>query len=210
MRVTPIERRFQENAVSGFGALLPYFTSAYPDAATTVEMIQRADRLGVTSVEIGVPDSDSIADGPVIQASFRAVLARGHRLQDTFRMASQVRPSVRCGLVAMVSHAIVHRRGVDAFMHEAAEAGFDRMILPDVPVEESGPMSAAARRAGLCHIGLVAPTTSPPGARPSPPRHRVSSIKSRPRVQRVNVRRCPPVCRTTWRSFDGLADYPCA
>ncbi len=160
MAANRIEQRFRDNAIAGTGALLPYFTSGYPDTATTAELIRQADALGVTAVEIGVPYSDSIADGPVIQESFNHALRRGHKLHDTFRLASDVRSSVSCALVAMVSYAIVYRKGVNAFMDRAAGAGFDGVILPDVPVEESAPASAAACRAGLCYIGLVAPTTS--------------------------------------------------
>lgn len=160
MTANRIERHFRNRGVSTGGSLLPYFTSGFPDVATTAELIRQADALGAAVVEIGVPYSDSIADGPVIQESFNYALERGHKLEDTFRLASDVRPAVSCALVAMVSYGLVYRAGVDAFMGRAAGAGFDGVILPDVPVEESAPMSAAAERAGLRYIGLVAPTTS--------------------------------------------------
>lgn len=162
MATNRIDERFRKHGVSTQGALLPYFTSGFPDAATTAELIRQADALGAAVVEIGVPYSDSIADGPVIQESFSYALQRGHKLEDTFRLASEVRPAVSCALVAMLSYALVHRAGVDAFMNRAAGAGFDGVILPDVPVEESAPTSKAAQRAGLRYVGLVAPTTSPP------------------------------------------------
>jgi len=141
--------------------LLPYFTSGFPDQATTAGLIQAADSIGAAVVEIGVPYSDSIADGPVIQGSFNFALDRGHRAGDVFDVVREVRPSVRCALTVMLSYSIVHRVGMDRFMERAAASGFDGIILPDVPQEESGPTSAAARSAGLCHIGLIAPTTSP-------------------------------------------------
>ena len=141
------------------GSLVPYFTSGFPDVATTAEIIRRADRLQVAAVEIGIPYSDSIADGPVIQTSFHAALSRGHRVADSFRMVAELRPKVECALIAMLSYSIVHKLGPERFMADAANAGFDGLILPDVPIEEARPISAAANRAGLCHIGLVAPTT---------------------------------------------------
>ncbi|MCH8146461.1 MAG: tryptophan synthase subunit alpha [Planctomycetes bacterium] len=151
-----------ENRKSGMcGAFLPYFTAGFPDAEATAALIRHADSLGAAVVELGFPFSDSIADGPVIQESFHYVLENGHKLENTFRLVSQVRKSVACGLVAMVSYSIVHRFGVDAFLAQSAAAGFDGVILPDVPVEESCLAVAAVTRAGLCHIGLVAPTTSP-------------------------------------------------
>ncbi len=117
--------------------------------------------MGVMTVEIGFPYSDSIADGPVIQNSFHYVLEQGHDLNDTFGLVSDVRSKVECGLVAMVSYSIVHRIGVEEFMGKAAKAGFDGVILPDVPVEEMAYAAGVVSGADLCHIGLVAPTTSP-------------------------------------------------
>jgi tryptophan synthase alpha chain len=117
--------------------------------------------LGAAVVEIGEPYSDSIADGPTIQHSFHAALERGHRLEDTFEMVSHIRDSVSCGLVSMVSYSVVHRIGVDRFVHDAATAGFDGVIFPDVPVEESRECASAAGDAGLCYVGLTAPTTTP-------------------------------------------------
>jgi tryptophan synthase alpha chain len=154
-----IQKRFQDNDAQGRRGLLPYITASFPDPGVTAELIRRADRLGVTAIEIGIPYSDSIADGPVIQSSFNYVLEHGYRLSDTFDVVQRVRGDVGCGLVAMVSYSIVHRLGLEQFMGQAALVGFDGVILPDVPVEESGAANEAADGAGMCHIGLVAPTT---------------------------------------------------
>lgn len=141
--------------------MLPYFTSGFPDLATALAIVRHADALGVTAVEIGIPYSDSVADGPVIQESFNYVLQRGWKLEDSFNLVSELRPSVQCAIVAMVSYTLVHRLGVDTFMARAADAGFDGVIVPDLPVEESAGVVSSAQRANLCHIGLVAPTTCP-------------------------------------------------
>ncbi len=151
--------RLAEKAQAKVGAVLPYFTAGYPDNATAAEFIRRADALGAPVIEIGVPYSDSIADGPVIQDSFNYVLARSYRLDDAFDLVRQVRESVTCGLVAMVSFSIVHRYGLDRFMRVACAAGLDGVILPDVPAEEAAATLHAATSANLCHIGLIAPTT---------------------------------------------------
>lgn len=155
-----IEQRFRANASAGRRALLPYFTSGYPDFTTSLTIVRRADALGATVVEIGIPYSDSVADGPVIQESFNYVLQRGWKLEDSFNLVSELRPSVQCAVVAMVSYTLVYRLGVDTFMARAADAGFDGVIVPDLPVEESAGAVLAAQRVNLCHIGLVAPTTS--------------------------------------------------
>ncbi len=159
--VNRIEERLQSAKNAGRCVLLPYFTSGFPDLATTARLIQATDAVGAAVIEIGVPYSDSIADGPVIQSSFNHALARGHRVQDVFDVVHAVRPTIRCALAAMLSYSIVHRVGVERFMAQAAAAGFDGLIVPDVPMEEAGPVAAAAGSAGLCHIGLIAPTTSP-------------------------------------------------
>lgn len=161
MPVERIEERFEACRTANRGALLPYFTAGFPDAAFTADLIRRADTLGATVVEVGIPYSDSIADGPVIQNSFNRALENGHTMEDTFRLVTDVRSSVACGIVAMVSFSLVHRFGVDRFIGRAADAGFDGVILPDVPVEEAASSAKSARQAGLAYVGLVAPTTTP-------------------------------------------------
>ena len=156
-----IKDRFTRSTAGGRGALVPYFTSGFPTPEVTEALIRRADLLNVPVVEIGVPYSDSIADGPVIQESFHYVLQSGYRLADTFELVERVRSSVECALVAMLSYSIVHRNGTDGFFSRAAAAGFDGVIVPDVPMEEAGAVSKAALDAGLCYVGLVAPSTAP-------------------------------------------------
>jgi len=140
---------------------LPYFTAGFPSVDVTEQFIRHAGDLNLAAVEIGFPYSDSIADGPVIQESFHHALAHGHTVKDTFQLVTRVRGRVECAIIAMVSYAIVHRIGLAAFMGRAADSGFDGVILPDVPSEESTGTVAEAARANLCHIGLVAPTTTP-------------------------------------------------
>jgi len=151
----------ETNRRAGRGMLLPYLTAGFPDLAVTEALIRRCDALGAAVVEVGIPYSDSIADGPVIQSSFNYALDHGLRLRDTFGLVSRARPSVSCGMVAMVSYSLVHRYRVEAFMRDAADAGFDGVILPDLPLEETGTVQSKTEKAGLALIGLVAPTTSP-------------------------------------------------
>jgi tryptophan synthase alpha chain len=158
--VSRIQQSFQNNKARGVRGLLPYFTAGFPSLAATGALIRCADELGATVVEIGEPYSDSIADGPVIQESFNSALAKGHRVGDTFEMVAEIRPQISCPLVIMVSYSVVHRIGLERFVGEAAVAGLDGLIFPDVPVEESAPAAQSARAAGLDCIGLVAPTTS--------------------------------------------------
>lgn len=160
MPASRLQDCFQCKDASRAGALLPYFTGGFPDLATSAELIRQAATLGAAAVEIGFPFSDSIADGPVIQGSFHHVLDRGHHLSDVFEFVSTVRPTVECALVAMVSMSIVYRAGLDVFMQRAASAGFDGVIVPDLPVDESTEAAAAAKKADLGYVGLVAPSSS--------------------------------------------------
>jgi tryptophan synthase alpha chain len=160
--VNRIEERFQYNVDTGRSAFMPFFTAGFPDLATTEELIRRADTTGATAIEIGFPYSDSVADGPIIQESFNHVLERGGgSVRDIFAMLARVRGDVNCAIVAMVSYSLVHRYGNDRFMSEAVAAGVDGVIIPDLPVEELKEAGTAISSAGLCHIGLVAPTTTP-------------------------------------------------
>ena len=147
-------------AAAGRGALLPYLTGGYPTLAATEAWLRRFDALGVTAVEIGLPYSDSIADGPVIQDSFNRVLAGGLKIQPLFDRIAAVRPQLDLALLAMVSFSIVRRLGVTGFVSRAQTCGFDGLIVPDLPDEEAEELSDAAAAAGLRHVMLVAPDTS--------------------------------------------------
>lgn len=140
--------------------VIPYFTAGFPDTETVAELIRRADRAGATAVEIGFPYSDSIADGPVIQSSFYHALDRGFRVQHALDMVSRLRGAVSCPLIAMLSYSIVHRIGLKTFMHDAAMAGFDGVIVPDVPEEEGSIVRQAVVYSGSACVGMIGPRTS--------------------------------------------------
>ncbi|MBN1513982.1 MAG: tryptophan synthase subunit alpha [Phycisphaerae bacterium] len=154
-----IDANFQALQARGGKALVPYVTAGYPDLATTGLLLRRLDALGVPLIEIGIPFSDSIADGPVIQGSFHRVLAGGFRVADLFATVRAARPGLSAALVAMVSMSLVRRPGVSEFAQRCAESGFDGLIVPDIPLEESPEVLDAAHKAGLRCIMLVAPTT---------------------------------------------------
>ena len=140
-------------------ALMPFFTAGDPDLATTAALIRAADAAGAAVCEVGFPFSDPIADGPTIQASMQRALDGGVDVAGVFDTVRRLRSDVNIGLVAMVSYSIVHRWGLERFVNEAAEAGFDGFIFPDLSLEASGPARAAADAAGLTLSLLVAPTT---------------------------------------------------
>jgi tryptophan synthase alpha chain len=142
-------------------ALMPFVPAGYPDLQTTREVLPALQAGGASLIEVGIPFSDPIADGPVIQEAFTDALSRKLKLQQIFQTISEVRSRVSIPLVAMVSYSIVYRYGLDRFLSEAKSAGFDGLILPDLPPPEAEQICQIVRSGGLETILLVAPTTSP-------------------------------------------------
>jgi len=142
-------------------AFMPFIPAGYPDLATTENVLPALERAGASIVEIGIPFSDPIADGPVVQEAFTAALARKLKLADVFATVKSARPSVSIPLVAMVSYSIAYRYGIERFAATMKDAGFDGLILPDLPPPEAEAIVGRVQSAGLDTILLVAPTTPP-------------------------------------------------
>ncbi len=139
--------------------LLPFIPAGYPDLGATAALIPALQAAGASAIEIGIPFSDPIADGPTIQHAFADTLARKVRVADIFDTVASVRASVSIPLAAMVSHSIVFRHGVERFVVDAKRAGFDGLIIPDLPPPEAQAVCAVIRAAGLDTILMVSPTT---------------------------------------------------
>jgi tryptophan synthase alpha chain len=126
-----------------------------------VAVLEAVDRAGASLCELGVPYSDPIADGPVIQASYTRALASGITLEGVFSIARQAAGSVTMPILAMVSYSLIFRRGIDRFVADAVASGLTGLVVPDLPLEESDDLDAACRVAGLALVRLVTPTTPP-------------------------------------------------
>ena len=109
--MTKVDDRFAELRAQNRKGLVPFVTAGDPDLDTMVEMIRRFDRLGCAVCEVGIPYSDPIADGPVIQASYTRALEKKVQLKEIFRRLAEVAPEVDIPVVTMVSYAIVFRHG---------------------------------------------------------------------------------------------------
>lgn len=143
-------------------ALMPFLAAGDPDLETTRDLVAEMVRRGADMVELGIPYSDPIADGPVIAASYTRALRGGVKLENIFSSVKTLRDDDAIGqapVVTMVSYAIVHRRGVERYLADAAASGVDGLIVPDLPVEEAGPLLELATASGLSLIQLVTPTT---------------------------------------------------
>src|SRR5689334_9653776 len=142
-------------------ALMPFIPAGYPDLETTAAALPAIEAAGANLVEVGFPFSDPIADGPVVQESFTVALSKKLKIADVFETVARARPTVSIPLVSMVSYSIVFRYGVDRFVSLAKQAGFDGLILPDLPPPEAQSICDKVRAGGLDTILLVAPTTTP-------------------------------------------------
>ena len=142
-------------------ALMPFIPAGYPDLPTTEAALQALEAAGANLVEIGFPFSDPIADGPVVQESFTVALSKKLKIGQVFESVARVRAKVSIPLVSMVSYSIVYRFGVDRFVATAKQAGFDGLILPDLPPPEAQAICERVWAGGLDTILLVAPTTAP-------------------------------------------------
>lgn len=156
-----VERAFGELAKRSGKTLIPYITAGYPDVETTVDILRGIDPARCACVELGIPFSDPIADGPVIQTSFSRALEAGFRLDALLTALRAAKEEIRVPLAAMVSYSIVFRRGPRAFVAALVNAGVDALIVPDLSLEEADEFAATARDAGSGLVMIAAPTTQP-------------------------------------------------
>ncbi len=157
--MSQIDAVFSELRRQGRKALMPFVTAGDPDLDFTAALLGRLVARGAALCELGIPYSDPVADGPVIQASYSRALAGKIKLDAIFAMLGGLTSSLAAPVVTMVSYAIVYRRGLEEYVAAAQAAGVAGLIVPDLPVEEAGPLAAVCRRADLSLIQLVTPTT---------------------------------------------------
>lgn len=157
-RENRIEQLFKNRDLSSKVMSL-FLTAGYPDSESTVDLILGFEENGVDMVELGMPFSDPLADGPTIQYSSNEAIRQGVTLEKILEMVKEVRKHSEIPLVLMGYINPVLRYGVDAFCRDAAEAGADGLIVPDIPIEESDVIEEEARKNNLPLIYLVAPNT---------------------------------------------------
>lgn len=160
-RIGRIDDIFRRTRSESAAALMPFITAGYPSMDVTEQVLPRLEASGAGIVEIGFPFSDPIADGPVIASSMHEALEAGATPRKIFDLVRRVRPTVGLGLIAMVSESIIARMGEEAFVNEAADAGFDGLIVPDIDLEAAGRLKELADGRGLTLSLLIAPTSSP-------------------------------------------------
>ncbi len=140
-------------------ALMPFLTAGDPDLEFTAAMIRELAARGASMCEVGIPYSDPIADGPVIQASYTRALNKKVKLAEILKTLGAVTPQVETPLVTMGSYAIIYRHGVEKYADALVRHGVAGMIVPDLPLEESPRLAEVCKSRDLSLIQLVTPLT---------------------------------------------------
>jgi len=156
-----IDKAFQRACAEKRAALIVFVTAGDPDLETTAELIPELEAAGADIIELGVPHSDPIGEGPTIQVSSRRALARHTTLADILELVRRVRAVCDVPLVLMGYLNNVLAYGEERLAKDAGAAGADGLIMADVPFEETGRLSSACAEHGVQRVLLVAPTSTP-------------------------------------------------
>jgi tryptophan synthase alpha chain len=157
--MSAIDNLFSDLRAAKRKALMPFVTAGDPDLDFTAAVIKELVARGASMCEVGIPYSDPIADGPVIQASYTRALEKKIKLAAILEMLGKVAPHVSAPLVTMVSYAIIYRHGAEKYADELTERGVAGMIVPDLPVDESPALAKICQTRDLSLVQLVTPLT---------------------------------------------------
>lgn len=159
--MTSISDRFQSLRSQSQCALIPFITAGDPNLQTTAEALKVLDRNGADIIELGVPYSDPLADGPVIQAAATRALQKGTKLDDVLQMLTNVIPDLTAPIVLFTYYNPIIHRGIEKFLQQLSQVGVKGLVVPDLPLEEAESLLKPASEWGIEVILLVAPTSSP-------------------------------------------------
>lgn len=154
-----IETHFQQARDQARKSLVLFLTGGYPDMPTTEKLIHAVDRAGCDILELGVPFSDPIADGPTIQAASTEALRAGASLEAILDLVERVRQTSQMPILLFGACNPFFHYGLDRLAPRAKQVGVDGFLVPDLPIEESQDFEAMCRGAGMSLIYLAAPTT---------------------------------------------------
>lgn len=140
-------------------ALIPFLTAGDPDLATTAKALRILDQAGADLIELGVPYSDPLADGPVIQAAATRALQKGVKLEDVLGIVNEAKSEIKAPIILFTYYNPIFYRGVEAFLQQVVEAGVKGLVVPDLPLEESKNLIKPAAEMGVDLTLLIAPTS---------------------------------------------------
>ena len=155
-----LDKTFHRLRAKGEKALITYLMAGDPSLAETEQLVVELEKAGADIVELGVPFSDPIADGPVIQQAAERALRSGTTLRSILSMVRRLRIHSEIPLVLMAYYNSIHAFGPERFCREAVAAGVDGLIVPDMPPDEAGPLQGPAAASGLQLVFLLAPTST--------------------------------------------------
>ncbi|MBW4560927.1 MAG: tryptophan synthase subunit alpha [Mojavia pulchra JT2-VF2] len=158
--MTSISNHFQTLRDRKQCALIPFITAGDPNLQTTAEALRILDRNGADFIELGVPYSDPLADGPVIQAAATRALQKGTKLEQVLEMLQAVSPSLKAPIILFTYYNPILHRGIKSFLADIAAAGARGLVVPDLPLEEAEELIQTAATFDIEVILLVAPTSS--------------------------------------------------
>ena len=154
-----VSAQFEQLRAKGQTALIPFITAGDPDLETTAEALRQLDRNGADLIELGIPYSDPLADGPVIQAAATRALAKGTTLDKVLDLVKTVSPELRSPIILFTYYNPILNMGVEKFLQRIYDAGARGLVVPDLPLEESQGLLEPATKIGIEVILLVAPTS---------------------------------------------------
>jgi len=154
-----ISHKFASLKQHGEKGLITFITAGDPDLETTQELVLTLEKAGADFIELGVPYSDPLADGPVIQQASQRALRSGTNLKKIFETVAELRRETEIPLILMTYYNPLFRYGLGQVAKDAAEAGADGFIVPDLPMEEADEFRALLRARNLFLVPLVAPTS---------------------------------------------------
>jgi tryptophan synthase alpha chain len=160
-QMTRIEKRFARLKTDGRKAFIPYLTAGDPDLAVTRDLVLALDEAGADVIELGIPFSDPIADGPVIQRATERALANGTTLRRVLDMAAEIRRKSEIPLLLFSYYNPLFNHGLARLAADAVTSGIDGVLASDLTIEESASFVRTMSGAGLNTVFLVAPTSSP-------------------------------------------------
>lgn len=155
-----ISQTFAQLKQAGKKGLIIYLTAGYPDMSATLEAARAAEEEGADLIEIGIPFSDPMADGPVIQEASSLALKQGATTAKALDLIARIREKSAIPLAAMTYINLIMHYGIDKFLSDSAAAGMDGLIVPDLPLEEGDLMEMPCKSAGIDLIQFIAPTTN--------------------------------------------------
>jgi tryptophan synthase alpha chain len=158
--MTSVSDCFQRLRDRGECALIPFLTAGDPNLETTFKALRQLDASGADLIELGIPYSDPLADGPVIQAAATRALGRGVRLDAVLEMVQEISPTLRSPIILFTYYNPIYHRGAATFLKQISHAGVRGLVVPDLPLEEADSLLQQAQAVGIEVTLLVAPTSS--------------------------------------------------